>query len=63
MAYITGAVYDPPSPDLPRVAIVLDPEGQVLVARVVDTIEAGETFIQKFVADLQKKIEQEKARS
>lgn len=45
MAYIHGAVYSPPGPGLPLVAIVFGPDGEVLVARVTPTVEQGERLI------------------
>jgi hypothetical protein len=42
---ITGAVYDPPRPDLPYVAVVIGPDGEVVVARSVPSVVAGEALI------------------
>ena len=45
MANITGAVYEPPSPNLPLVAVIIGPDGEVLTARVVPSHQAGEKII------------------
>jgi len=49
MAHIKGAVYVPPSADLPLVAVVFGPDGEVLAARVVPSIAAGERLIMETV--------------
>jgi hypothetical protein len=47
MAYIKSAVYTPPvNSGLPLVAVVLLPDGEVLTARTVPSVEAGESLIQ-----------------
>jgi hypothetical protein len=47
MAYIQGAVYAPPSGgNLPYVAVLFSPSGEVLTARAVPSIPAGEQLIQ-----------------
>jgi hypothetical protein len=53
---LKGAVYDPPSPGTPDVAVVInDSDGQVVTARSVPSPEAGEALIatvfQQFDAD------------
>ncbi|WP_186083614.1 hypothetical protein [Burkholderia gladioli] len=50
MAYIQGAVYEPPSPNLPYVAVIIGPDGEVLTSRVVPSIEAGEQLIAAVLA-------------
>ena len=43
----TGAVYHPPRPDLPHVAVVFGAEGEVEQAMAVDSIRAGQAFINR----------------
>ena len=50
MAYLHGAVYSPPGPSLPLVAIVFGPDGEVLTARVVPSVEQGERLITETLA-------------
>ena len=40
-----GVVYDPPKAGLPYLAVVLDNNGEVVVARSVPSVEAGELLI------------------
>lgn len=47
MSGITGAVYDPPRDGLPHIAVVIKPDGEVLVARAVPSVEVGEALIAK----------------
>jgi len=54
MAYIHGAVYTPPNQSLPLVAVLIGPDGQVLTARVVPTVQAGEALIAEVLAGVPK---------
>ncbi len=47
MAYIRGAVYEPPvsGAGLPLVAVVFGPDGEVLTARAVPSVQVGEALI------------------
>ncbi|MFZ5757934.1 MAG: hypothetical protein ACOY3X_13590 [Pseudomonadota bacterium] len=54
MSGITGAVYDPPRADLPCIAVIFKPDGEVLVARRVPTAEAGEALIAKVFEEFAK---------
>jgi hypothetical protein len=44
---MNGVVYDPPRADLPYLAVVLDNNGEVVVARSVPNAAAGEALIQQ----------------
>ena len=52
---LTGAVYDPPRPDLPHVAVLFNPDGQVLSARVVPSVEIGDHLIQSVLKECAEK--------
>ena len=41
---MNGVVYDPPAPGLPYLAVVLH-KGEVVVARAVPSVQAGESLI------------------
>jgi len=45
MAFITSVVYAPPTAELPHLAVVFHPDGEVLIARRVSSQEAGERLI------------------
>lgn len=45
-----GAVYDPPGPGLPYLAVVLH-DGEVVVSRAVSSVAAGEALIAKVFQD------------
>ncbi len=47
MIYLTGAVYAPPSPGLPFVVVIFDPDGKIRVTRAVDSAEAGENVLMR----------------
>ena len=51
MQGVVGAVYDPPRDELPHVAVIFKPDGEVLVARTVPSAAAGEALIAKVLAD------------
>lgn len=51
MKGVVGAVYDPPREELPHVAVIFKPDGEVLVARTVPSAAAGEALIGKVLAD------------
>lgn len=54
MAYITGAVYNPPTPSLPYVAVIFGPDGEVLSSRVVPSVAAGEKLIAHVLSSVPK---------
>lgn len=56
MAYITGAVYDPPNPKLPLVVVLIGPDGEVLTARVVPSHQAGEKLIEEVLNSTGKRV-------
>ena len=51
MTQPSSAVYNPPSPNLPYVAVILSPEAQVIAARAFTAREAAEAFIQAFMQE------------
>jgi hypothetical protein len=54
MAY-SDAVYDPPRAGLPHAAVVFAPDGQVLGARTVPSVAAGESFLAQIMTEFAKK--------
>ena len=60
MAFFKATVYSPPKEGLPPVAVIFDGDGDVLMARSVRSIEAGEVLINKLLHDLQETIDLEK---
>jgi len=54
MSGITGAVYDPPRAGLPIVAIVFKPDGEVLIARTVPSVAAGDALIRSVFDEFSK---------
>lgn len=55
MAFIKAGVYAPPeNSDLPFVAVVIGIDGEVLSARSVPTIEAGEALLAEVTSDAAK---------
>jgi hypothetical protein len=42
-----GAVYDPPNSSFPLIAVIFDPDGEVVIARNVPSFEVGEEFIRQ----------------
>lgn len=52
MANITGAVYDPPSQNLPLVVVIIGPDGEVLTSRVVPSHQAGEKLIEETLKNI-----------
>jgi hypothetical protein len=51
VAHIHGAVYTPPTENLPFVAVIIGPDGEVLTARVVPSVQAGEELVAQVLAD------------
>lgn len=56
MSYVQAAVYSPPRSELPYVAVVFAPDGEVLTARKVPSIEAGERLIQETLSQAAKDV-------
>lgn len=48
---MNGVVYDPPRAGLPFLAVVLDNKGEVVVARSVPSVQAGESLIQQVMTE------------
>jgi hypothetical protein len=59
MAYVTGHVYDPPSPDLPYLAVLLN-ESQVVASKAFKTPASARAFLATIVPQLQSKIDADK---
>ena len=57
-ADLTAAVYDPPAPGLPHVAVVFDPQGRVVAVRPVASIEDGEDAVAELALKLAGKLPQ-----
>jgi hypothetical protein len=51
-ADLTAVVYDPPAPGLPHMAVLLDPDGEVVAVRPVQSIEAGEAALASLVGKI-----------
>lgn len=47
MSYVKGAVYTASNPGLPPVAVIFSPDGEVLTARKVPSVAAGEELIKQ----------------
>jgi hypothetical protein len=56
MAYVTGAVYEPPFDGLPYLAVLLH-EGEVVTSKAFKSPEAGAAFLATIVPQLQAKID------
>jgi hypothetical protein len=56
MAQISAVVYDAPSPKFPALAVLFH-ENEVLVARAVHSIVAGEALIARLIPEFQAKID------
>ncbi len=62
MAYMSAVVYDPPRAGFPYLAVIFQPDGEVLVARSTKTLEQGEALIAKVMAEFQAKIDTERGK-
>lgn len=58
MASISGAVYDPPRQGLPILAVVFGADGDVLIARGMDSREEAETLLAQIQTNIQAQIDQ-----
>jgi hypothetical protein len=54
MAQISGVVYTPPGPQFPLIAVLFGPDGEVLTARAVPTVAAGEKLIYEVLSSVPK---------
>jgi hypothetical protein len=43
----SGTVYDRPNSSFPFIAVIFDPDGEVVIARSVPSFEIGEEFIRQ----------------
>src|SRR4051794_14193416 len=59
-ADLTAAVYDPPAPGMPHIAVLFDADGLV-VARPVESIDAGEAELAKLFRQIATKLRTEHA--
>ncbi len=62
MAEFFAAVYDPPGPHMPHLAVVVS-NGEVTVAIAVSSVEEGEARIQTALAGLKKLADEHQAKS
>jgi len=51
-ADLTAAVYDPPAAGLPHIAVLFDPDGEVIAIRPVESIDAGEAALASLVEQI-----------
>jgi hypothetical protein len=51
----TSAVYSPPHPRFPHLAVLFAPTGEVLVLRAVPSMEAGQRFIAEAACEIAEK--------
>ena len=58
MASISGAVYDPPRQGLPILAVVFGADGDVLLARCMETRADAETLLAQVQSKIQEQIDQ-----
>ena len=58
MASISGAVYDPPRQGLPILAVVFGADGDVLIARCMDSREEAETLLAQIQTKIRAQIEE-----
>ena len=58
MASISGAVYDPPREGLPILAVVFGADGEVLIARCMDSRAEAETLLAQVQSKIQAQIDQ-----
>jgi hypothetical protein len=47
MVFVSGAVYEPPSPGFPHILVFFDADGDIRVARPVESAEAGRALLEK----------------
>ena len=53
-------VHDTPNPGFPHLAVFLGPQGDVLEARPVTSLEAGETFLHRIAESIDKEVKDSK---
>ena len=58
MASFSGAVYDPPRQGLPLLTVVFGADGEVLLARRMESREEAETLLAQIQAKIQAQIDQ-----
>lgn len=58
MTSISAAVYDPPREGLPILAVVFGADGEVLIARCMDSREEAETLLAQVQSKIQAQIDQ-----
>ena len=57
MSHISGVVYDPPSPEVPHIVVLFEPNGEVLGARRVGSLREGEQFLLQYMEGVAKDLE------
>jgi hypothetical protein len=55
-----GAIYDPPQPTLPRIAVIFHDDGRVAAARECCSVEDGERMIKDLLRELQASSQEKK---
>ena len=58
MTSISGAIYDPPREGLPILAVVFGADGDVLIARCMESREEAETLLAQVQSKIQAQIDQ-----
>ena len=58
MTSISAAVYDPPREGLPILAVVFGADGEVLIARRMDSRDEAETLLAQVQSKIQAQIDQ-----
>lgn len=56
-ATFSGVVYDPPRADLPHLAVIFKPDGEVLQATVVRSVSEGENLIASVLEQYKKTVD------
>jgi hypothetical protein len=51
-ADLIAVVYDPPASGFPHIAVLFDPAGELIAARPVESIDAGEAALVSLVGEL-----------
>ena len=62
MAGIRAAVYDPPGPGMPYVAVIIGTDGRVLMAEAVPSRERGERILADILNDFAQKAREERGK-
>ena len=63
MAGIRAVVYDPPGGGFPYIAVVIGPNGDVLIAEAVVSREQGKHYLAKILNEFARAVHDEKQKS